>query len=319
MGALGSRSLDVLYLTGADTGPPSELEAGAGDELGISITAGTPDEIADLLGNETAVGFDCVLVLDDTGDDEAITTIENIRDRDTEIPIVLFSNFDRGDIVPAAFDAGVTDTLPRSTLEERPDAILDRVESFVSDGKSNRHRDWLEEEREKYATLVEQSSDGIVVVQDEAYVFVNERFCELTGYSREQLLEMPFFEVFTPAYRELVKERYHERVAGGSPPQRYDVDVETADGDVLTLDLSVSSIQHQGATATMANLRDVTDERELEQTYREVFEGVSDGLVVHDPDTGEMCHVNEQFCALTGYSRGFGVPWFPRATIYKKP
>jgi PAS domain S-box-containing protein len=37
--------------------------------------------------------------------------------------------------------------------------------------------------------------------------------------------------------------------------------------------------------------------------YKEVFENVSDGLVIHEPDTGEMLDVNERFCELNGYDR----------------
>jgi PAS domain S-box-containing protein len=50
-------------------------------------------------------------------------------------------------------------------------------------------------------------------------------------------------------------------------------------------------------------VEDVTDRRELERTYRDVFEGVSDGLVVHDPETGEILEVNDRYCELTGYDR----------------
>jgi PAS domain S-box-containing protein len=37
--------------------------------------------------------------------------------------------------------------------------------------------------------------------------------------------------------------------------------------------------------------------------YRAVFENVSDGLVVHDPDTGEILDANERFCEMNGYDR----------------
>lgn len=36
---------------------------------------------------------------------------------------------------------------------------------------------------------------------------------------------------------------------------------------------------------------------------RGIFENVSDGLVVHDPETGEIRDVNPQYCELTGYDR----------------
>lgn len=45
------------------------------------------------------------------------------------------------------------------------------------------------------------------------------------------------------------------------------------------------------------------DRADTERPYREVFENVSDGLVVHELDTGEILDVNEQFCEMTGYSR----------------
>ncbi|MFB6256346.1 MAG: PAS domain S-box protein, partial [Haloplanus sp.] len=124
----------------------------------------------------------------------------------------------------------------------------------------------IEEERQKYSALVEQSTDAVAVVRDSQYVFVNDRFCELTGYDKAELLSMPFQNVFAPASRELVTERYERRVAGESPPDQYDVEVETADGDRLTLELSVSRIQHEGEPATMANFRDVTERRRRERT-----------------------------------------------------
>ncbi|WP_246985272.1 PAS domain S-box protein [Halorientalis marina] len=128
----------------------------------------------------------------------------------------------------------------------------------------------IEEERQKYTTLVEQSTDAVVVVRDGQYVFVNDRFCEITGYDEAELLDMPFQDVFTPASRELVEERYERRVAGESPPNQYDVEVETKTGERITLELSVSRIQHEGEPATMANFRDVTERRERERTVEQL-------------------------------------------------
>lgn len=128
----------------------------------------------------------------------------------------------------------------------------------------------IEEERQKYTTLVEQSTDGVAVVSDGTYVFVNEKFAEITGYDRSALLEMPFYEVFTPTSRELVIERYERRVAGESPPNQYDVEIETPDGRRVTLELSVSRIHHEGEPATLANFRDVTERRRRERTIEQL-------------------------------------------------
>jgi len=128
----------------------------------------------------------------------------------------------------------------------------------------------IEEERQKYSTLVEQSTDGIVVVRDGEYVFVNEQFAQLTGYEQEDLMGMSFERVFTPDCQELVTDRYRRRIDGESPPDQYDLDVQRPDGTRLTLETSVSRIRHEGEAATMATLRDVTERRERERAVEQL-------------------------------------------------
>jgi|APHM01.1.fsa_nt_gi PAS domain S-box len=39
------------------------------------------------------------------------------------------------------------------------------------------------------------------------------------------------------------------------------------------------------------------------EAYKTLFEKISEGLVVHDPETGVILEVNERFCAMNGYDR----------------
>ena len=48
---------------------------------------------------------------------------------------------------------------------------------------------------------------------------------------------------------------------------------------------------------------DAPDDREAADTYREIFENVSDGLVIHHPETGESRDANHRFCEMNGYDR----------------
>jgi PAS domain S-box-containing protein len=43
--------------------------------------------------------------------------------------------------------------------------------------------------------------------------------------------------------------------------------------------------------------------RHAERTYREVFEKSSDGIFVHDPETGDVLEANPRACEMSGYSR----------------
>ncbi|GAB3316153.1 PAS domain S-box protein [Haloplanus salinarum] len=245
-----------------------------------------------VVGADAATDADCLLV------DDGAPGVDGAAAAAATVPTVVLVD-DEYDRTTAALSAGAAAALPRRLVTDDPDLLATRLAALVD----CEHERAAAEEREKYSTLVEQSSDGVVVVQDGEFTFVNERFAEITGYDRETLLEGPFHEVFTPESRELVRDRYRRRVAGESPPDRYDVQVETADGDVRTLELVVSRIQHGGEPATMVNFRDVTERRRREREYEQIFDGVNDTISVHDPESGEMIDANESLCALLGYEK----------------
>ena len=53
----------------------------------------------------------------------------------------------------------------------------------------------LWESEDRYKTLVESSPTCVYVRQDDRFRYVNERMIELSGYSHEELLNMPIFNL----------------------------------------------------------------------------------------------------------------------------
>ena len=53
-----------------------------------------------------------------------------------------------------------------------------------------RTREALQESEEKYRALTENVPNGIFISDIERLVYVNQRLCEITGFSREELLDM---------------------------------------------------------------------------------------------------------------------------------
>jgi PAS domain S-box-containing protein len=136
-------------------------------------------------------------------------------------------------------------------------------------------------------------------------VDVNETLCELTGYSREALLEMDLGGISATGEGYTGERGYdlQQSVAATGDSETVDWKIETASGDSRLLECVLSPTTIAGEDRVLILARDVTERRRLEQTYREVFESVSDGLVVHDPETGEITDVNERFCEMNGYER----------------
>ncbi|MFA9516041.1 PAS domain S-box protein [Halopenitus sp. H-Gu1] len=167
--------------------------------------------------------------------------------------------------------------------EGEPIALMS---SFVDITERKRREQELAEEREKYATLVEQSHDGIGIVQNREFVFANSRLADITGYEEDELLGMPFTDVIAPEDQQLVRERYERRLDpdADSPPSRYTVTFETPDGRKRVAEISAADIQYEGAPAGLASVRDVTErqrhEDELERLNEELE--VLNRVVRHD-------------------------------------
>jgi PAS domain S-box-containing protein len=147
-----------------------------------------------------------------------------------------------------------------------------------------RRQQELEEQRELYATLVEQSPSGVVIVQDKVFQFANSEMAELTGYSVDELEGMPFYDLMSPEYRDLVQRRYEQRLRGENPPDSYDIEVVDADGQRHHIDLQVSRIQYQGEPAILGTFHDISRRKETEQKLRRQNERLEEfaSVVSHD-------------------------------------
>lgn len=144
----------------------------------------------------------------------------------------------------------------------------------------------LSEEKEKYSTLVEQSHDGILVLQDEKIKFVNEQAGNILQFEESELLGKSMLETVAPQDRERIKNRYHRRLdpETESPPAQYDMQLLTKDGEQRYANISVAKIQFDGEPADLVSFRDITDhkhrERKIERERDRLHQFA--GVVSHD-------------------------------------
>jgi PAS domain S-box-containing protein len=172
-----------------------------------------------------------------------------------------------------------SDVAPDRWLEERifPAEDGDGVFTYFRDiTERKRGEQELEEQRQLYSTLVDQSPNGVMIVQDKEIMFVNQAMTTMTGWSETDLLGRPFYEVLVREYRELAKQRYEERIRGQQPPQNYNLEIRTRGGEQRIIDLHVSQIQYDGRPATLATFNDVTEFKEREQTLSALHDAATE-------------------------------------------
>ncbi|MGC9307218.1 MAG: PAS domain S-box protein, partial [Thermoplasmatota archaeon] len=157
----------------------------------------------------------------------------------------------------------------------------------------------LRESKEKYATLVEQGNDGIMIVQDHLLKYCNKKLLELTGYTMEEVQDTPFLKYMGPAFAAVAKERYEKRMAGEEVPRVYETEILSKDGRSIPVEVNASTIEYEEKPADMAIVRDITERKWMEQQFKEqqtiaqtLLDATHDAALLADVD-GTILAVNE--------------------------
>jgi PAS domain S-box-containing protein len=169
-----------------------------------------------------------------------------------------------------------------------------------------------EERRQFYETVVEESRDGIRIVQDGTVSFVDDRFAEMVGCDPAELVGEPAETSIAEEYRDKVLERHDARMRDEEPPGQYEAELVTRDGERRHVELSVATIQQDGEPASLSLFRDITDRKERErQLQRErdrletLFENLPNPVLYGTTVEGEhvVRRVNSAFEEAFGYSQ----------------
>ncbi|MGI1660080.1 MAG: PAS domain S-box protein [Desulfitobacterium sp.] len=127
----------------------------------------------------------------------------------------------------------------------------------------------LRQSEESNRTLLEAISaagEGIAVFQENGnqknvMKFVNEQYERLTGYTKEELLEMEENKVLRPESKEQVEEiwnRYHQ---GLRLPKQIEIAINRKDGSKLYVEASYCSTTYEGNQAIICINRDITEKK----------------------------------------------------------
>ncbi|MEO9021524.1 MAG: PAS domain S-box protein [Ginsengibacter sp.] len=133
----------------------------------------------------------------------------------------------------------------------------------------------LRKNEEKLRTLVEKASDGICIA-DENYQFieVNNKFCKMLGYSREELLQLKMTDLSTHGTED-VPLRFNEIKQGDSTLfERY---LERKDGSIFPVEISSTIIQQKNFLNFVRDITERKRARDLLAGEKEVMEMIATG------------------------------------------
>ncbi|MCE5263592.1 MAG: PAS domain S-box protein, partial [Deltaproteobacteria bacterium] len=121
------------------------------------------------------------------------------------------------------------------------------------------------ESERRYRLLVENANEAILVIQDGMVRYVNNRALESYGYSKQEFLSIPVFDLVHPADREEMKKRYLEKIQGDATPTRHAYLTLHKSGRIIWIENSSVLIEWEGRPATLNLILDMTEQKLAEQ------------------------------------------------------
>jgi PAS domain S-box-containing protein len=124
----------------------------------------------------------------------------------------------------------------------------------------------LQENEQHYRLLTERSLTGICIVQEDVAVYVNDRYCGITGYSREEIIGKSVWDTIHPDDVGSLRSQ-----VGTNPetPEQFtprELRLMCKNGEIKWLEALHVIISHHGRPAFLVNIADITERKQAEES-----------------------------------------------------
>jgi len=192
-------------------------------------------------------------------------------------------------------------------LKQRVSELEKRVKDYEQiEAKQN-----LQEVTKRLEKIAEMGDDGIIVFDEDYKIgFANTIASELTGYSKDKLVEMDFRRLLSEGDIGYLGQMHSEVGADESKRVCTEMEVLTEKGLKRDAEVCITiAKKEKGGVQTYAYLRDITERKRMEREIREAtkrFEKIAemgeDGVIVFDEDS-RIEFANQMASEIMGFPK----------------
>mgnify|MGYP000296169358 CR=1 FL=1 len=234
------------------------------------------------------------------GDSDGIEAAREIKKRLGCPVIYLTANADQPTIERAR------ETEPHGYLN-KPINTRDLFTNIDSALYRHRVETLLRESEVNFRTLSESAPVAIMIYQCDRWVYANLAAEQISGYGREELLGMNFWNLVHPEHRELVTERGKARQRGEEAPSEYRFQIQRKNGEMRWVDFKAVNVTYAKEPAVMIYGIDITGTmaaeealRKSEEKYRSLVESAAESVAIFQDNTIKF--VNGALLKASGFS-----------------
>lgn len=251
------------------------------DRFCVETVPRTQDALEFLADNRV----DCIISDYEMPDETGIELLEAVREKNPNLPFILYTANGSEEVASEAITAGVTDYLQKEPGTSQNPVLAHRIRNAVD---TYRSRQAIKDTEQKLSELAE-NTDEILFMFDSDWselLFINSAYEEVWDRSIEELKANPrsFLGNIHPEDRELVEETL-ERILAGNPTE-VEHRVVTDEGDVRWIYSEAKPVFDDDGefTRIVGFVRDITDTKEYEAELERQNERLEEfaSVVSHD-------------------------------------
>jgi PAS domain S-box-containing protein len=206
------------------------------------------------------------IVLLDLGlpDSQGLETVRRVASRIPALPIIVLTGLGDDRLALDALKAGAQDYMVKGLFE--PEMLMRSIRYAI---ERKMVEVALRESEERYRITLEGMVDAvsIQVITDTRYLYVNKAFCDITGFSHEEIIGKTPFDLNLPLAPE-DHDNYIECILTRTPKRRQEVQYRMRDGTFLYALLSCTPVQYRGEECAVVVMTDITALKESEESKK---------------------------------------------------
>ena len=299
---------DSIHVLQVDDAPVLDGTAEVPDgQESDPLTVTTTDRADSALERLEADAIDGIVTADDLPDRSGCAFVDAVRERDSDIPILLLT--DSASVASDAVSNGATDVFRKDTYAGHSDLLVNRIRLLVEHHQSTQT---AVRTRQQLTELAEQSDELLWVFSGDwsEIQFVNSAYQTLYGRSAESLQANPaeFMTAVHPDDQDSVIQAMQRASAGESVDLEFRI--TRSDGEQRWMRAKAKPVVEDGTvTRIVGASRDITERKRRESRLdarrsdasASMADAIPDIFYVLDED-GDLARWNDTMPAVTGYT-----------------
>ncbi len=127
----------------------------------------------------------------------------------------------------------------------------------------------LRESEERYRILTEKTIAGIYLIQDGLFKYVNPTFCEIHGYTQDELVDkFGPLDLVVEEEKGFLNDKIQQRLSEEKESDQFSIRIRKKDGEISFLEVFSSYALYAGKPAVLGTCIDITETRKANEAIK---------------------------------------------------